>query len=63
MSLLAGSEPLRIPMADDSKTTAPRPPMNVYTAMLLLSFVAVSSGCLILALDLFFRRMPLPLKP
>ena len=32
-------------------------------AMLLLSFIAVSSGCLILALDLFFRRMPLPLKP
>ena len=29
--------------------------MNVYTAMLLLSFIAVSTGCLILALDLFFR--------
>jgi hypothetical protein len=50
-------------MADDSKPNAPRPPMNVYTAMLLLSFIAVSSGCLILALDLFFRRMSLPLKP
>ena len=50
-------------MADDSKPSAPRPPMNVYTAMLLLSFIAVSSGCLILALDQFFRRMPLPLKP
>jgi hypothetical protein len=49
-------------MADDSNPS-PRPPMNVYTAMLLLSFIAVSSGCLILALDLFFRRMPLPLKP
>jgi hypothetical protein len=35
--------------------------MNVYTAMLLLSFVAMSIGCLILALDLFSRR--LPLKP
>jgi hypothetical protein len=46
-------------MADDSKPTAPRPPMNVYTAMLLLSFIAVSAGCLILALDLFYRQMPL----
>jgi hypothetical protein len=35
--------------------------MNVYTAMLLLSFLAMSIGCLILALDLFSRR--LPLKP
>ena len=50
-------------MVDDSKPTSPRPPMNVYTAMLLLSFIAVSTGCLILALDLFFRRMQLPLKP
>ena len=46
-------------MADDSKPNARRPPINVYTAMLLLSFIAVSTGCLILALDLFFRRMPL----
>jgi len=44
---------------DDSNKNAPRPSMNVYTAMLLLSFIAVSTGCLILALDLFFRRMPL----
>jgi hypothetical protein len=30
-----------------------RPPsMNVYTAMLLLAFVAISIGCLMLALDL-----------
>jgi hypothetical protein len=36
-----------------------RPPMNVYTAMLLLSFVALAVGCLLLALDLFGRRMPL----
>jgi hypothetical protein len=48
-------------MADDSKSDSPRPPINVYTAMLLLSFIAVSTGCLILALDLFSRR--LPLKP
>jgi hypothetical protein len=33
--------------------------MNVYTAMLLLSFVAISVGCLLLALDLFSRRLPL----
>lgn len=46
-------------MADDSKTNAPRPPMNVYTAMLLLSFVAISVGCLLLSLDLFSRRLPL----
>jgi hypothetical protein len=50
-------------MADDSQRDSRRPPMNVYTAMLLLSFLAVSTGCLILALDLFFRRMSLPLKP
>ena len=46
-------------MADDSAPESRRPPMNVYTAMLLLSFLAVSTGCLILALDLFLRRMPL----
>ncbi|MFM9194487.1 MAG: hypothetical protein ACKOWG_01850 [Planctomycetia bacterium] len=46
-------------MADDSHSDSRRPPMNVYTVMLLLSFIAVSAGCLILALDLFFRRMPL----
>ncbi|MFM8290735.1 MAG: hypothetical protein ACKOC4_03425 [Planctomycetia bacterium] len=48
-------------MADDAPQSRSRPPMNVYTAMLLLSFVAMSIGCLILALDLFSRR--LPLKP
>jgi hypothetical protein len=38
--------------------------MNVDTAMLLLSFVALSVGCLIMALDLFLRRMPLsPVPP
>jgi hypothetical protein len=42
-------------MADSST----RPPMNVYTAMLLLSFLAVSVGCLMLALELFSRRLPL----
>lgn len=42
----------------DSQPTQ-RPPMNVYTAMLLLSFVAISVGCLLLSLDLFSRRLPL----
>jgi hypothetical protein len=36
-----------------------RPPMNVYTAMLLLSFVALAVGCLLLAIDLYSRRLPL----
>ncbi|MCE2727760.1 MAG: hypothetical protein LW698_13425 [Planctomycetaceae bacterium] len=48
-------------MANDASQSRSRPPMNVYTAMLLLSFVAISVGCLILSLDLFSRR--LPLKP
>jgi hypothetical protein len=39
--------------------TSARPPMNSYTAMLLLSFVALAVGCLLLALDLFGRRLPL----
>ena len=36
-----------------------QPPMNVYTAMLLLSFVALSVGCLFLALSLYQRDLPL----
>jgi hypothetical protein len=52
--------------AKDSPQASPpaaarRPPMNVYTAMLLLSFIAISIGCLILALELYSRD--LPLKP
>jgi hypothetical protein len=43
----------------DDVGPAPRPPMNVYTAMLLLSFVALAVGCLLLAIDLFSRRLPL----
>jgi len=38
-------------MADDDHDAGP-PPVNVYTAMLLLAFVAISVGCLMLALDL-----------
>ena len=48
-------------MADNNPL--PRPPMNVYTAMLLLSFVAISIGCLILSLELYSRELPLqPLR-
>jgi len=35
------------------------PPMDNYTAMLLLSFVAIAIGCLILGFDLWFRKLPL----
>ena len=38
-------------MADDDQK-AGTPPVNVYTAMLLLAFVAISVGCMMLALDL-----------
>ena len=44
-------------MADDGSPQA-RPPLNVYTAMLLLSFVAIAIGCLFLALELFGRALP-----
>jgi hypothetical protein len=46
-------------MADNLHSSNARPPMNVYTAMLLLSFVAVSIGCLLLAIELFSRKLPL----
>lgn len=36
-----------------------RSPMNTDTAMLLLSFAALAIGCLVLAIDLFSRRLPL----
>ena len=45
-------------MADDDDSKA-RPPMNVYTAMLLLSFVAISLGVVFLSLELFNRGLPL----
>jgi hypothetical protein len=45
-------------MADDDSPHV-RTPMNVYTAMLLLSFVAISIGCILLAIELFERRLPL----
>ena len=46
-------------MADDDRWADSRPPMNDYTAMHLLSFVAVSIGCLLLAIELFSRGLPL----
>ncbi|MFM7035834.1 MAG: hypothetical protein ACKOYJ_11745 [Planctomycetia bacterium] len=51
-------------MSDDSKPAADRrrPPMNVYTAMLAMSFVAMTIACVILAIDLFAKDR-LPLKP
>ncbi len=45
-------------MSDDGTPQA-RPPMNVYTAMLVLSFVAIAIGCIFLALELFGRQLPL----
>lgn len=38
-----------------------RAPMNVYTGMLAMAFVAITIACIILAVDLFSRG--LPLKP
>jgi hypothetical protein len=41
-------------MADDDSTEkgSRRPAVNVYTAMLVLAFLAISIGCIVLALDL-----------
>lgn len=53
-------------MADDSQS-ASRPPINVYTAMLILSFIAIAVGCIVLALDLgrynFEIQPPSSLRP
>lgn len=49
-------------MADESENSGRPPmPMDNYTAMLILSFVAISIGCLILAIELY--RDGLPLTP
>jgi len=46
-------------MSGDTESERPRrSPMNVDTAMLLVSFLALAIGCLILAIDLFSRRLP-----
>ena len=51
-------------MADDHQTP---PPVNVYTAMLVLSFIAIAVGCIVLALDLgrynFEIQPPAALRP
>ena len=36
-----------------------RGPMNVYTGMLAMAFVAMTIACVILAIDLFYRGMPI----
>ena len=45
-------------MADDTTGAKPKPRMDIYTAMLILAFVAISIGCVILALDLTRYRNP-----
>lgn len=50
-------------MADDNLVKKPRPVVNVYTAMLLLAFLAVSLGCLLLAVELYSRGLPLTPPP
>jgi len=53
-------------MADDLGPVS-RPPVNVYTAMLVLSFIAIAVGCIVLALDLgrynFEIQPPAALRP
>jgi hypothetical protein len=47
-------------MSADLQPSPPtRPPMNVYTAMLAISFVAMCIACVIMALELFTRGLPL----
>ncbi len=50
-------------MSDEGHAGRRRSPMNVDTAMLLISFAALAIGCLILAIDLFQRRLPLGPPP
>lgn len=50
----------RVEMAESDEPTYPKR-QNAYTGMMMLSFVAISIGCLILALELWTRG--LPLKP
>jgi hypothetical protein len=44
---------------DQDNQSQQRGPVDTDTVMLLLSFTALAIGCLILAIDLFGRRMPL----
>lgn len=43
-------------MADDDTRVKPR--MDIYTAMLILAFIAITAACVILALDLTRYRNP-----
>ena len=47
-------------MVESDEPTHPKR-QNAYTGMMMLSFTAISIGCLILALELWARG--LPLKP
>lgn len=51
----------RVEMAESDEPTYPKR-QNAYTGMMMLSFIAISIGCLILALDLYLPG-GLPLKP
>lgn len=53
---LEGLENLDMADNDENK---PVQPMNIYTAMVVLSFLAISTGCLILAMELYGRGLPL----
>jgi hypothetical protein len=44
---------------DPDSGSRSRPPINIDTALLLLSFTALTIGCIILAIDLFTRRLPM----
>ena len=46
---------------DPDRQSRARPPVNVYTAMLVLSFIAIAVGCIFLALDL--NRYNFQLQP
>jgi len=39
-------------MAADDLPRSPRSAVNIYTAMLVLSFIAIAVGCIVLSLDL-----------
>jgi hypothetical protein len=46
---------------DQHPAGQPRPPMNAYTAMLAMAFVAMTIACIVLAVELYSSG--LPLKP
>jgi hypothetical protein len=48
-------------MAADDLPHSPRSAVNIYTAMLVLSFIAIAVGCVVLSLDL--ARYDFKLQP